>query len=84
LQFRIEARIQSDGQPVNDLPNPYQTIRNWGSLPDGRTWGSLSAIDIDPDGKSVWAAGRCGGNTCVGAAGSIYRAEVTVRGLTNM
>jgi len=55
LQFRIEARIQSDGQPVNDLPNPYQTIRNWGSLPDGRTWGSLSAIDIDPDGKSVCA-----------------------------
>ena len=88
------AYTQSDGQPVNDLPNSYQTIRNWGSLPDGRTWGSLSAVDIGPDGKSVWAAERCGGNTCAGSnlpagegvavdvAGNIYGAEVTVRGLT--
>lgn len=24
-------------EPINDLPNPYETIRNWGTLPDGRT-----------------------------------------------
>ena len=61
------AYTQSEDQPVNDLPNPYQTIRNWGSLPDGRNWGPLSAVDIDPDGKSVWAAERCGGNSCAGS-----------------
>jgi sugar lactone lactonase YvrE len=61
------AYTQSDVQPVNDLPNPYQTIRNWGNLPEGRTWGSLSAVDIDPDGKSIWAAERCGANSCAGS-----------------
>ena len=25
--------------PINHLPNPYETVRNWGTLPDGRSWG---------------------------------------------
>jgi sugar lactone lactonase YvrE len=54
-------------QPVNDLPNPYQTFRNWGTMPEGRTWGSLSAVDIDRDGKSIWVAERCGANSCAGS-----------------
>ncbi len=49
--------------PVNDAPNPYRTVENWAQLPAGRTWGSLSAVDIDRDGKSVWVAERCGGNS---------------------
>ena len=28
--------------------------------PQGRTWGSTSAVDIDKDGKSIWVAERCG------------------------
>ncbi|MBV8838171.1 MAG: hypothetical protein JO000_16680, partial [Alphaproteobacteria bacterium] len=36
--------------PTNSLPNPYRSIENWGQLPDGRTWGSTSAVAIDPDG----------------------------------
>jgi sugar lactone lactonase YvrE len=36
-------------------------------MPEGRTWGSLSAIDIDPDGKSIWVAERCGANSCAGS-----------------
>jgi sugar lactone lactonase YvrE len=58
---------QTDGPPVNDLPNPYETVRNWGTLPDGRTWGSTAGIDMDPDGRSVWALDRCGANTCAGS-----------------
>ena len=50
--------------PVNDLPNPYQTERNWGRLPDGRTWGSVSAVNVDVDGQHIWAADRCGANSC--------------------
>jgi DNA-binding beta-propeller fold protein YncE len=38
----------------------YQRIRNWARLPEGRTWGSTSAIDVDRDGRSVWVAERCG------------------------
>jgi sugar lactone lactonase YvrE len=48
------------------LPNPYAPIEKWGQLPDGRTWGSTSAVDIAPDGH-VWVAERCGANTCAGS-----------------
>jgi DNA-binding beta-propeller fold protein YncE len=47
-------------------PNPYKTIPNWGQLPEGRKWGSTSAIDIAPNGN-LWVAERCGANTCDGS-----------------
>ena len=50
--------------PVNDPPNPYRTIEGWGKLPGARTWGSTSAVEIDPDGVSIWVAERCGVNSC--------------------
>ena len=28
-------------------------------MPDGRIWGSTAAVDIDPDGSSIWVAERC-------------------------
>ena len=46
--------------PTNSAPNPYRTIANWGALPEGRSWGSTSAVAIDPDGTTVWVAERCG------------------------
>jgi sugar lactone lactonase YvrE len=55
------AHAQADLGPVNDLPNPYQSAP-WGVLPEGRTWGTLSAVAIDHDGESVWVAYRCGTN----------------------
>src|SRR5436309_105395 len=61
------AYTQSNVQPVNDLPNPYQTIEGWAKMPEGRTWGATSAVEIDPDGKSIWVAERCGANTCAGS-----------------
>jgi sugar lactone lactonase YvrE len=62
-EWRVQT--QSDIQPVNDPPNPYTTVEGWAKMPDGRTWGSTSAVDIDPDGKSIWVAERCGANSCV-------------------
>lgn len=53
--------------PVNNLPNPFETVRNWGTLPDGRKWGSVSAVQVDIDGKSIWAGDRCGANSCAGS-----------------
>lgn len=53
------ARGQSMA-PTNTAPNPYRSIENWGTLPDGRKWGSTSAVAIDPDGTTVWVAERCG------------------------
>ena len=50
--------------PTNDLPNPFQTIEGFFKMPEGRTWGSTSAVDVSPDGKIIWVAERCGANTC--------------------
>jgi streptogramin lyase len=61
------AFAQSAAQPINDAPNPYKTIENYFKLPDGRAWGSLSTIEPDPDGRSIWVADRCGANTCAGS-----------------
>jgi DNA-binding beta-propeller fold protein YncE len=48
------------------LPNPTpKVIKNWGTLPEGRVWGSTAGVDIGPDGH-VWAYDRCGENSCVG------------------
>jgi streptogramin lyase len=58
---------QSNVTPVNSAPNPYQMIEGWAKLPEGRKWGSTSAVDIDLDGKSIWVAERCGANSCVGS-----------------
>lgn len=49
---------------VNDLPNPYNTIEGWAKMPEGRTWGATSAVEIDRDGKSIWVAERCQANSC--------------------
>jgi len=65
VPLAAHAQITAQGAtmaPTNDLPNPYRTIEGWAQL--GRAWGSTSAVDIDPDGRSVWVAERCGANSC--------------------
>ena len=60
---------QSDvTDPANkSLPNPTpRVIKNFGTLPDGRTWGSTAGVDIGPDGQ-LWAYDRCGANSCAGS-----------------
>ena len=61
----------ADAQPVtngtNYHPNPYRTINDYFDLPNDREWGSTSAVDIDPDGTSIWVAERCGTNSCAGS-----------------
>ncbi len=63
-----QARAQDAGQPTNDAPNPYTTVKDYLKLPEGRTWGATSAVDIDKDGKSIWVAERCGANSCLDRA----------------
>ena len=36
-----QGSVQS---PENSAPNPYQTMDGWATLPDGRKWGSTSAV----------------------------------------
>ena len=63
---RLSGQMAS--QPTNDAPNPYQSIENYFKLPEGRTWGSTSAVEIDKDGRSIWIAERCGQNSCLDRA----------------
>ena len=68
LALGAALRAEAQGvSPVNDPPNPYRTVEGWAKLPDGRTWGSTSAVEIDRDGASIWVAERCGANSCAGS-----------------
>ena len=63
-----QERGRKDMAPLNDRPNPYQTIAGWAGMPEGRSWGSTSAVEVDIDGESLWVGERCGTNSCVGSA----------------
>jgi len=63
----VSAVAQSGGGPINQAPNPYRTIEGWARLPEGRAWGSTSAVEIDRDGRSIWVAERCSANSCAGS-----------------
>lgn len=64
----IKADEPAPIPPVNDVANPYNSNHDFFKLPEGRKWGSTSTIDVDKDGKSIWIAERCGGNSCLDAA----------------
>ena len=51
--------------PLNDLPNPYRTIRNWASPPGGVPWAAVTAVEVSRDG-TVYVIHRCSGNSCAG------------------
>jgi sugar lactone lactonase YvrE len=66
--------------PTNDLPNPYQTVEGFFKMPEGRTWGSTSAVDVSPDSKFIWVAERCGANSCWdAAAGKTSASDVVLK-----
>src|SRR5436309_155413 len=61
LAIIITALLQGDIQPTNSLSNPYQTIKDWAKMPEGRVWGSTSAVEIDTEGKLLMTLGKPGG-----------------------
>src|SRR5689334_1893481 len=76
----VIAQPQPIPQPTNDAPNPFTTVKDYFRLPEGRTWGSTSAVEIDKDGKSVWVAERCGQNSCFDrAAGKMSGLPVVLK-----
>lgn len=64
--FAVPAAMfaQANAGATNDLPNPYKTVDGWAKLPEGRTWGSTSAVEVAKDGSTIWVAERCGANSC--------------------
>ncbi len=57
------AVAQPGTAPRNDLPQPYQTTRDWGELPPGVKWAAVTAIEPAPDG-SLYVVHRCFANSC--------------------
>jgi DNA-binding beta-propeller fold protein YncE len=55
-----DLAFAQSGVATNSAPNPYRPVDDWAKMPEGRSWGSTSGVDIDPDGASVWVAERCG------------------------
>ena len=56
LSAGLAAIAQSTQSPTNDAPNPYTTETGWAKLPEGRTWGATSAVEIDRDGLPLESA----------------------------
>jgi sugar lactone lactonase YvrE len=68
LRLTAQTTPSQATEPTNTAPNPYKTVEQFLKLPEGRTWGSTSAIEIDRDGRSIWVGERCGANTCLDRA----------------
>src|SRR5262249_21866784 len=60
LMAAAASRAYDQTGPTNTLPNPYRAIENWAKMPEGRIWGAVSAVGVDPDGQSIWVLERCG------------------------
>ncbi len=56
---------QTPVQPLNNLPQPYRTARDWGKPPGGAPWAAVTAIEVAKDG-SIYVIHRCNENSCAG------------------
>lgn len=75
----VALTAQSAMAPTNDAPNPYETIEGHFKMPAGRTWGSTSAVDVAPDGRTIWVAERCGANRCVDTKGEPSPLDIVLK-----
>ena len=54
--------------PRLQRPGGARHLPPGGALAPGRrAWGSVSAVQVDADGKHIWAGDRCGANSCAGS-----------------
>ena len=56
---------ENEVQPINDRPNPFRTVRDWGHPPNGAPWAATTAVEVSPDG-SIYVIHRCRDNSCAG------------------
>jgi sugar lactone lactonase YvrE len=54
---------ENEVQPINNLPNPFRTVRDWGHPPNGAPWAAVTAVEVSPDG-SIYVIHRCRDNSC--------------------
>src|SRR5438105_2151463 len=54
------AYSETDAQPLNDLPNPFRTVRDWGHPPNGVPWAAVTAVEVSPNGDIFVSEGHSG------------------------
>jgi sugar lactone lactonase YvrE len=54
------VRVAAQSTPSRQA---YQVVENYFKMPEGRTFGSTAAVDVDRDGRSIWIFERCGGTS---------------------
>jgi len=52
--FSYNSTVQAQG-----YSNPYAVVEGWAKLPQGRVFGAVGDVEIDPDGEHIWAVIRC-------------------------
>lgn len=56
----VAAPVAAGGEAFGQaLPNKYRLVDDWAKLPGGRTMGAVGGVEIDVDGRHVWAVIRC-------------------------
>ena len=58
---------QGRAERADSYPNPYRTVENPLTMPEGRELGWISGLGVDRNGKDIWVVDTCGGdlNGCV-------------------
>ena len=60
--------ILASASQIYSQPDPYHAKDQWAQIPQGRKWGSASAMDIDQKTGNIWVVDRCGAATCGGSS----------------
>ena len=51
--------------PAAEAAAEYLAVSDWARLRGGRTWGAVTGVFPDPDGRHMWVLDRCGANSCI-------------------
>ena len=51
--------------PATEAAGEYRAVSDWAQLRGGRTWGAVTGVFPDPDGRHMWVLDRCGANSCI-------------------
>jgi len=51
--------------PAAEAAGEYLAVADWAQLRGGRTWGAVTGVFPDPDGRHMWVLDRCGANSCI-------------------
>ena len=68
----LYAGIPAGSAQAQSAPaiHPYEGTSDWARLPNGRTWGAPTGVEMDPDRTTLWVLERCGDYSGPGCAES--------------